>query len=481
MEMTAANLHISCLDATCYAGRDPQQDRLGSHMRLHSPWHPHLPPGDASPAERLADALADDILREKLDAGDRLPAHRDLAWRLGIGVGSVTRAYAMLERRGLVRSVRGRGMFVASRPGGSGHMIDLSANMPPPMFGNRALARTLDRLAHTVDPALFNVYPPIAGHIEHRRIMSHWLTELGVDMPPDRLLLTSGAQQALGVAVSVCRRVRTIVITEELAYPGMLSLLRQAGLLPHGLPMDRHGLLPGPLERMLRAHGTGRCVLYVTPTMHNPTTATMDQTRRHDIARICRAHDALIIEDDVYDCARDDLLPPLVTLTPERTFYVNSLSKTLSPGLRIGTLAPPARFMAAAQDALLNSSLMIAPLSYAMMAQWMLDGTAASVRRALRGEAGRRRELALRLLGPVLTAPSYDAFHAWMPMSVEQAAAFVCAAARQDVRVTPAQPFMADPDTCTKGGIRLCLGPAGLPDLTEALHRLRHVHERMQQ
>ncbi|AHI24797.1 GntR family transcriptional regulator [Komagataeibacter xylinus] len=450
-------------------------------MRLHSPWHPHLPPGDASPAERLADALAGDILGEKLDAGDRLPAHRDLAWRLGIGVGSVTRAYAMLERRGLVRSVRGRGTFVASRPGGAGHVIDLSANMPPPMFGNRALARTLGRLAHTVDPALFNVYPPIAGHIEHRRIMGHWLAELGVDMPPDRLLLTSGAQQALGVAVSACRRVRAVAITEELAYPGMLSLLRQAGLPPHGLPMDRHGLLPGPLEDMLHAHGAGRCVLYVTPTMHNPTTATMDHARRHDIARICRAHNALIIEDDVYDCARDDQLPPLVTLAPERTFYVNSLSKTLSPGLRIGTLAPPARFMAAAQEALLNSSLMIAPLSYAMMAQWMLDGTATSVRRALRGEAGRRRELAQRILGPDLTPPAYDAFHAWMPMSLAQAVAFVSAAAHEDVRVTPPQSFMADPGRCIQGGIRLCLGPATLPDLTEALRRLRHVREGMQQ
>ncbi|GBQ43423.1 aminotransferase-like domain-containing protein [Komagataeibacter europaeus] len=448
-------------------------------MRLHSPWHPHLPPGDTPPAERLADALAGDILGEKLDAGDRLPAHRDLAWRLGIGVGSVTRAYAMLERRGLVRSVRGRGMFVASRPGGSGQAIDLSANMPPPMFGNRALARTLGRLAHTVDPALFNVYPPIAGHIEHRRIMGHWLAELGVDMPPDRLLLTSGAQQALGVAAGVCSRVRTVAITEELAYPGMLSLLRQAGLSPHGLPMDRHGLLPGPLERMLHAHGTGQCVLYVTPTMHNPTTATMDHARRHDIVRICRAHDALIIEDDVYDCACDDRLPPLVILAPDRTFYVNSLSKTLSPGLRIGTLAPPARFMAAAADALLNSSLMIAPLSYAMMAQWMLDGTATAVRRALRGEAGRRRELALRILGPDLTPPAYDAFHAWMPMSMEQAADFVPAAAREDVTVTPLLPFMAAPGICTQGGIRLCLGPVALPDLTEALRRLRHVLDGM--
>jgi len=442
-------------------------------MRLRSPWTPHLPAGDTPAAERLADALAGDILGAILNAGDRLPAHRDLAWRLGIGIGSVTRAYGMLERRGLVRSVRGRGTFVASHPGGNGCVIDLSANMPPPMFGDRALARTLSRLARTVDPALFNVYPPVAGHIEHRRIMSHWLAELGVDIAPDGLLLASGAQQALGVALAASRQVARTVLTEDLTYPGMLSLLRQAGLPPQGLAMDACGVLPTALEHALRRNGHGQCVLYVTPTMHNPTTATMDLARRQDVVRLCRAHDALIIEDDVYHCVADDTLPALVTLAPERTFHVSSLSKTLSPGLRIGTLAPPAPFMAAACEALLNSSLMIAPLSYALMAQWMLDGTAVSVRRALRTEARRRRELVLHRLGPYVTPPRHDAFHAWMPMPQEQALRLEAEAARHNVKVTPLAPFMTSQHPSGHAGIRLCLGPAPLPDLTEALCRLR--------
>lgn len=442
-------------------------------MRLRSPWKPHLPAGDTPVAERLADALAGDILDARLNAGDRLPAHRDLAWQLEMGVGSVTRAYSILERRGLVRSIRGRGTFVAFHAGGTGCVIDLSANMPPPMFGDRALTRTLSRLARTVDPALFNVYPPIAGHIEHRRIMSHWLAELGVDIAPDRLLLASGAQQALGVALAASRQVASTVLTEELTYPGMLSLLSQAKLRPQGLEMDACGLLPTALEHALSQHPRGQCVLYVTPTMHNPTTATMDLARRHDVIRLCRAHDALIIEDDVYHCVADDTLPALVTLAPERTFHVSSLSKTLSPGLRIGTLAPPSPFMAAAREALFNSSLMIAPLSYAMMAQWMLDGTAASVRRALRTEARRRRELVMHQLGPHVVPPRYDAFHAWMPMPPRQARALEESAAHHDVKVTPLTPFMTSQRLTGHAGIRLCLGPAALPDLTEALRRLR--------
>ncbi|MFT8790017.1 PLP-dependent aminotransferase family protein [Komagataeibacter saccharivorans] len=448
-------------------------------MRLRSPWHAHLPAGDTPPAERLADALAGDILAEKLDAGDRLPAHRDLAWRLGIGIGSVTRAYAMLERRGLVRSIRGRGTFVASRPGGTGRVLDLSANMPPPMFSDKALTRTLSRLARTVDPALFNVYPPVAGHIEHRRIMSHWLAELGMDLSPERLLLASGAQQALGVALAAARPASTAILTEELTYPGMLTLIRQGGLTPHGLPMDRQGLLPDGLERALHRHAPGRCLVYVTPTMHNPTTATMDRARRLAIVSLCRRYDALIIEDDVYDCANDPDLPPLVTLAPEQVFYVNSLSKTLSPGLRIGTLVPPAAFLSAARAALLNSSLMIAPLSYAMMAQWMQDGTAASVRQSLRGEAQRRRDIALRIMGPSVVPPAYDAFHIWMPLCRKRSKELEAMAAEEDVRVTSLHPFMANPEGVDNAGIRLCLGPTALPDLTEALRRVHRLRTGM--
>lgn len=68
----------------------------------------------------------------------------------------MTRAHAILERRGLVRSVHGRGTFVAVCHDAAGPMLDQATNMPPPMFGDRALACTLNRLARRVDPALFN-------------------------------------------------------------------------------------------------------------------------------------------------------------------------------------------------------------------------------------------------------------------------------------------------------------------------------------
>src|SRR6185312_15843644 len=89
-------------------------------VREASPWSPRLAdPASGSPAsKRLIAALAEDIVDGTVPPSARLPAHRALAAALGVSVGSVTKAYATLERRGLVRGSHGRGMFVAYRARG---------------------------------------------------------------------------------------------------------------------------------------------------------------------------------------------------------------------------------------------------------------------------------------------------------------------------------------------------------------------------
>lgn len=99
-------------------------------------------------------------------------------------------------------------------------------------------------------------------------------------------------------------------------------------------------------------------------------------------------------------------------LAPERTFYVNSLAKTLSPGLRIGALVVPPAFLDRAQVALRAASSMASPLSCAVMEAWLTSSAAASVRASIRAEAARRRDIAASFLGEAMARPSYDGFHA---------------------------------------------------------------------
>src|SRR5215207_3314705 len=135
-------------------------------MRLISPWQPRLGKQPGTPFERLVRALTEDITSGAVPAGSRLPAHRDLAHRLGLGLGTVTKAYAVLEKRGLAVGVHGRGMFVTGEPARPCRVVDLSVNAPPQVLTDRLLARTLTDLARHLNAATFGTYMPAAGRLE---------------------------------------------------------------------------------------------------------------------------------------------------------------------------------------------------------------------------------------------------------------------------------------------------------------------------
>lgn len=158
-------------------------------MRLQSPWTPRLSDNGNTTANRLVEALSEDILSGQLLGGDRLPAHRDLAWKLNLGVGTVTKAYAMLERRGLARSVKGSGTFVAVFESRKGPAIDFSVNRLPVMLSDRLLAGTLSAISRKINSAHVNLYPPPAGHDEHRRLLARWLESLSIEADAKRIIL----------------------------------------------------------------------------------------------------------------------------------------------------------------------------------------------------------------------------------------------------------------------------------------------------
>lgn len=438
-------------------------------MHLASPWKPRLAAADGGPAERLVTALAEDIADGALAHGDRLPAHRELAYQLGIGLGTVTKAYATLERRGLVESVRGRGMFVAGLTPRPGATVDLSINTPPQMLDNRLMAATLTAMAKRLDAGTFGAYAPAAGRPDHRALAARWLAGQGVEVPPDDVLLCTGAQHALSVAFATACPPGGTILTETTTYPGAISLARQAGYRLVGLAIDAEGLRPDALEHALAQGAVA--ALYVTPTLHNPTGATMGAARRQDIARLCRRYDVAIIEDDVYSIFAKPGLPPLASLAPERTLYVNGLSKSVSPGLRIGMLAVPRHLVERALSRLQATSTMASPLAAMIMEQWLTDGTTQSVAASIRTETEKRHALLKSLLPLDTPARAINGFHAWLPMPTEAAERLANSAASMGVIVTPPRLPLVDP-TAPDGGIRLCLGSPAIDRLKEALSLL---------
>lgn len=425
----------------------------------------------SSPADRLVGALADDILHGKLETGSRLHAHRDLADKLGIGVGTVTKAYAILERRGLIRTAKGSGTFVAVTESRKRPLIDLSRNVPPAALTDRLLARTLTAVAKRVDAGFFNDYPPPGGHREHRRMLARWFASVSMKADPELLLLTGGAHHAISIALAVSCGNGGTLFTETHTYPGAIALAKLHGLQLVGVEMDAEGILPDALDHALRTTQRSRASLYVAPTMHNPTTATMSLARREAVVAVCRAHDIAIIEDDVYNLGIDAEQIPLAMLAPERTFYANSMSKSLNPTLRIGGLVVPSSRLNEAENMLKGAGIIVSPLSCAVMEQWLIDGTAEAINRAIQSESMRRMTLAKTVLGDLAREPSYRGYHLWMPMARHEAERLHQAAAAFGILLTPPD-AIAVSSSAPQSGIRLCIGASSLDDISTALTKI---------
>lgn len=445
-------------------------------MLLKSPWSPRLAGVEGTLCDRLVASLSEDILSGTLSGGDRLPAHRELAWSLGIGTGSVTKAYAVLERQGLIRGIKGRGTFVSVGSARRDALIDLSTNTLPLMLTDKLLSRTLSAISRRIDGDHVNLHPPAVGHDEHRRLLARWLGRQCVEACPEQLILTGSGQQALWLAFDILCGGRGIIVTERIGYSGALALARHRGHPLCAIGMDVEGMCPEDLDRELRDHDSNgrRRLVYVTPTVQNPTTRTMGAARRQAIVDICRRHATPIVEDGVYTLGNDPSLPPLVHLWPEGVFHVSSLSKSLSNGLRLGVLLAPPQGIAQARSALEAIPMTSSPVDYALLEEWVSNGVADSLRDSLRGEAFRRNNLARDILKdrPLLTDDS--AFHLWWPMPHARAESLAASALERGVSVTAPNAVRTDPED-DESGIRLCLGGPSRAEVERGLSVLAQL------
>jgi DNA-binding transcriptional MocR family regulator len=434
---------------------------------VQSEWMPQIA-GQGGPLwRRIVDALGADIRNGVAKAGDRLPPHRDLAYRLGIGVGTIGKAYAEAERLGLVTSHVGRGTFIAGRGAPAtvrapGLAIDMALNIPPTAPALAVLGEALSALRLRPDLDALADYSPTPGLEAVRRAGAEWLRGHGRTerASPERLIQTNGGQQALMLAVSSFAGPGDTVLCDAATYPGNRVMARHGGWRLRGVPSDVRGMEPEALNRA--AAETGARLVILIPTLQNPTGITLDTERRAEIVDIARARDLTIVEDDIYRVfGRPQDPPPFAMLAPERTILTTSLSKALAPGLRLGFILPPeddavhARLLLAAQ-----ASGYCPPAAGGLIfAQWMEDGTADRVLAGVRAEAALRHRMARDILGAALAAPHSDhAMHVWLPMSAERANRVRARALQENVEVTPPEaPFI---DLAMIDGLRVCLGAA---------------------
>lgn len=357
-------------------------------------WLPTLTPGHAPAYLAIAEAIARDVRLGRLRPGDRLPPQRLLADLLGLHLSTVTRAYREAARRGLITGQSRRGTLVLDRPGAAllfepdratPNRIDLTTNMPACDPADQDLTQLLASVIEEQAVEGLMRYRSIHDWRHYRADCAPWLVRCGLDPERVSLMLCAGAQHALSEALTLLGA-RTVAV-ECFTYPGMKALAAAGGLTLYPLAMDREGVLPASLEAAARS---GVRIALLSPTLHNPTGASMGHSRRAQIAALAARYRLWLIEEDVYGRLAPQALPPLASLLPERCLYITGLSKTVAPGLRLGLLALPPALARAAGERLHQSSWYLSPLCLELACRLILGGGAE--RRLL----WQRRELAAR-------------------------------------------------------------------------------------
>lgn len=420
-------------------------------------WTPRLADAGQPLFLAMVEALDGDIQAGRLKAGDRLPPQRELAHRLGLGVGTVTRAYAEAERRGLIQGEVGRGSFVSARPEAPAGPVDLARNLPPLAASSRALPQALERLARRRDMEALLGYPPGAGSEAVRRALADWVRRTGnwPKFDAQRLIVCAGAQQGTALALAAACRPGDAVLGEAATFHGLKTLSVQAGYRLLAGELDGEGLIPEALEA--GAAGGARAV-YLLP-VQNPTGRIMGLERRQALLAIARRHGMAVIEDDLYAPYAASLgLPPLAALAPDLVWHVTSLSKTLGPGLRTGcVIAPSQAGFDRALEALRAIAFGPAVFGPLVAADWIASGEADRILAATLEEVAARAAIVRQRLGGAIEAsPLASPPHLWLPMNELDAERVAGRALRLGVEVTPPRAFFQDGAPVT--GLRVCLG-----------------------
>lgn len=352
-------------------------------------------------------------------------------------------------------------------------------NTPPPPDGvdfGDLLKQGLAQVLMRADNELLMTYHLGGGSASDREAGTRWIAPMFGSMHADQVVVCPGAQAAIAALILVRTAPGDAILVERTSYPGLRAAATQFGRRVTPVGTDKDGMLPQAFEEACRQHSPK--LVYLNPTLQNPTTVTMPEKRRKELAAVAKRCNVPIIEDDPYWLLAESPPPPIATYAPEHVYYISTLSKCLTPGLRVAFVlvrdpVERERFLVA----LRSFALMVAPLTAALATQWILDGSANPLMLGVRGEARARHKMASDVLGGRYARPG-DGLHIWVELPAYWRPYQLAQAAESEgLAVTPAEAFATDGES--ENAIRISLGNVSdRARLRAALQRLSRLLER---
>jgi len=439
-------------------------------------WQPHLNNEAGSKYLGIVQALESDIYAGRVKPGDRLPSQRAIAETLSVDLTTVTRAFNEARRRGLVEGNKGRGSFIRGTVenkliSDKQAFLDLSMNNPPQPAAANLQQRLPDGIAGLIADQrrmLELHYQESIGNLADREAAAHWLQNKVAGLQSERVMITAGAQSALFVICRHLLRAEDYMATAEYTYPGIKAVAKQLDCQLTAVSCDENGIMPEAFEECCQSKAPK--VLYLIPSIDNPTTVTIPLARRKQIVKIARRYNVALIEDDPYSSLQTKPLTNFVALMPELTWHIATLSKCATPALRVAfVITPKASDANAVAEIIQATHLMAPPLMCALVTRWIYDGSLSQIAQAIREENNVRQQLAVSLLKNYQFQSDPDGHHLWLQLPGDwRADDFAEQAESLGVTIVPSTHFAIT--EAPNEAVRVSLGiSADLAALTEAI------------
>ncbi len=361
------------------------------------PWKPALDRSKRALYLDLAEKLENDIASGALRPGAKLPPQRELADSLGVNVSTVSKAFKLCELKGLLTATVGSGTFVAysalsgralPRRRERNGVIDMAQALPDNSANSVLAEMASELLKGNGAEELFSFQAQ--GEVEWQKDAAVRLMEqCGHSARRDGILFANGGQNALSALLASLFPRGGKIAVDDHTYPGVKSAAAMFGVKTVPVRTGEHGMDASDLARVCRAEKIAGA--YLITACHDPTTATMPEENRREIARVLRAAGALLIEDGTFQLLHGGARAA-VDFAPERGVYIATLSKVIAPGLRAACVSVPMALRERVADALYSLNVgvvpMMAELGARVVASGQFEGIVASHRREIARRSG---------------------------------------------------------------------------------------------
>lgn len=429
-------------------------------------WAVALENKDRRPAYlMIADMIAADIDKGTLQARDKLPPLRELASLLNLDYTTVARAYKEARGRGLIDSHPGTGSFIKGRTNAfslrGGSNIEMTMNLPPEPRTPSLLDKIGLGFSSLVDNrdiyTLFR-YQDFGGTEADKQAGLKLLSPFISRANAEQILVCPGIHSALVALLSLLVTEGSGVCVQSLVYPGLKAIAAQLDIKLYSIDSDSDGPIIRFMEDLCKTENIS--VIYLNPTLQNPTTHTFSRARRESIADLALRYSIPIIEDDAYAVLPENPVSPIANLAPELTYYITGLAKYFGAGVRTAYLYVPSKLHAQRTAGALRAlSVMSSPITNALATRWIMDGSLDQMALEIRTESRGRQALAQKHLKKHKYFAHPDGFHLWiqLPKSIELNPSVVAAHLRsQNVSVVSSAAFCTDNNPVP--ALRMCLG-----------------------